>query len=62
MESPLHTSITFETWVLHSWNRSGKVGLGCRETGTFFPDVFRNCLMVKLFLIEWKDTDERRNK
>lgn len=35
MESPLHTSITFETSVLHSWNSSGKVDCGWRETGTF---------------------------
>lgn len=35
MESPLHTGITFEASVLHSWNSSGKVGHGWRETGTF---------------------------
>lgn len=62
MESPLHTSVTFETRVLHSWNSSGKVGYGWRETGTFSPNVFRNCLMAKHFLVEWKDTGERRKK
>lgn len=49
MESPLHTSVTFETSVLHSWNSSGKVGYGWRETGTFFPKCFQELVDGETF-------------